>query len=84
MELAQYLLSLAEKHDKLAQIFIMDLVSQDALDGYKIDAWVNTACPRVAIEDYLMFKKPILTPQEFEIVLGERQWKDYEMDEIKS
>jgi len=84
MELAQYLLRLAEKHDKLAQIFIMDLVSQDALDGYKIDAWVNTACPRVAIEDYLMFKKPILTPQEFEIVLGEREWKNYEMDEIKS
>ena len=84
MELAQHLLKLAEKHDKVAQIFIMDLVSQDALDGYRVDAWVNTACPRVAIEDYLMFKKPILTPQEFEIVVGERQWKDYEMDEIKS
>ena len=84
LELAKYLQSLAEKHCRTGQIFIMDLVNQDALDGYRIDAWVNTACPRVAIEDYLTFKRPILTPQEFEIVLGEREWKDYEMDEIRA
>ena len=84
MELARYLARLAEKHGKKSQIFIMDNISQESLEGYKVDAWVNTACPRVAIEDYLMFKKPILTPQELEIVLGEREWEEYELDEIRT
>jgi len=75
---------LAEKHGRAAEIFLMDLVSPDLLEGYRVDAWVNTACPRIAIEDYLLYKKPILTPPEFEIVLGERPWDDYEFDEIRA
>ena len=45
---------------------------------------MNTACPRIAIEDYLTYKQPILTPQEFEIVLGERPWSEYAFDEIRA
>jgi len=83
MELARRLAEIAKKHGKEAHILVMDNVNQDSLEGYRVDAWVNTACPRIAIEDYLLFKKPMLTPQEFEIVLGERNWKDYELDEIR-
>ena len=84
MEMAADLKRLAEKHGRAAEIFLMDLVSPDFLEGYRVDAWVNTACPRIAIEDYLQYKKPILTPPEFEIVLGERNWKDYQFDEIRA
>ena len=62
----------------------MDLVSPELLMGYRVDAWVNTACPRIAIEDILQYKQPVLTPQEFEVVLGERDWKDYVFDEIRA
>src|SRR3989442_5448226 len=62
----------------------MDLVAPDLLQGYRVDAWVNTACPRIAIEDILQYKQPMLTPQEFEIVLGERTWDDYVFDEIRA
>ena len=67
-----------------ASLFLMDLVSPEHLAGYRVDAWVNTACPRIAIEDILQYKLPILTPQEFEIVLGVREWKDYAFDEIRA
>ncbi len=84
MEMATDLKALAEKHDLQANIFLLDLVSPDFLEGYRVDAWVNTACPRIAIEDVLQYKKPLLTPQEFEIVLGERKWEDYAFDEIRA
>ncbi len=84
MDLATQLKALAEKHDRQANIFLMDLVSPEFLEGYRVDAWVNTACPRIAIEDILRYKQPILTPPEFEIVLGERAWGDYAFDEIRA
>ncbi len=84
MEMARDLKALAEKHGLQANVFLMDLVSPDFLAGYRVDAWVNTACPRIAIEDVLQYKQPLLTPQEFEIVLGERKWEDYVFDEIRA
>jgi 2-(3-amino-3-carboxypropyl)histidine synthase len=84
MEMARDLKALAEKHGREASIFLMDLVSPEFLEGYRVDAWVNTACPRIAIEDVLQYKQPILTPPEFEIVLGERKAADYVFDEIRA
>ena len=43
MEMAGDLKRLAEKHARMAEIFLMDLVSPDFLEGYRVDAWVNTA-----------------------------------------
>jgi 2-(3-amino-3-carboxypropyl)histidine synthase len=54
------------------------------LDGYRdIDCFVSTACPRIAIDDYLQYKIPIITPLELDILLGIRQWEDYQFDEIE-
>ena len=52
------------------------------LKTFKIDAYVSCACPRIAIDDYAMFDAPILTPQEFRIVLGEAKWDDFRFDEF--
>jgi len=84
MDLARDLKALAERHGRQASLFLMDLISPEHLEGYRVDAWVNTACPRIAIEDVLQYKQPILTPQEFEIALGERRWEDYAFDEIRA
>jgi diphthamide biosynthesis enzyme Dph1/Dph2-like protein len=40
-----------------------------------VDAFVNTACPRL-VEDFTHFKKPVLSIKEFEVVLGEMRWED--------
>ena len=60
----------------------MDYVSPDLLLPYNLDAFVMTACPRIAIDDSAMYKKPVLTPNELEIVLGIKEWDEYQMDEI--
>ncbi|MBI4362554.1 MAG: diphthamide biosynthesis enzyme Dph2 [Euryarchaeota archaeon] len=66
-----------------ASIIAMDEVSPLKLANFhKVQAWVNTACPRLALDDGPRWEKPMLTPQEFEIVLGERTWENYEFDEM--
>jgi 2-(3-amino-3-carboxypropyl)histidine synthase len=81
-ELANRLARIAKKHEKQAHLIMMDLVTPDQLLAFKVDAYVNTACPRITIDDAERFHVPILTPQEFEIVMGERKWDDLKMDEI--
>ncbi|WMW22151.1 diphthamide biosynthesis enzyme Dph2 [Methanolobus mangrovi] len=82
MALAEELKSMAKEHGKDAYIFTMDLVTPDQLLQFKVDAFVNTACPRLAIDEVGRFHSPMLTPMEFEIVLGEKQWEDLVFDEI--
>ena len=82
MQLAQELKDLAVRHGMSAFIFIMDLVTPDQLLQFRVDAFVNTACPRLAVDEVGRFSAPMLTPQEFEIVLGERSWEALVFDEI--
>ncbi|MCX9011177.1 MAG: diphthamide biosynthesis enzyme Dph2 [Candidatus Methanoperedens sp.] len=83
MELAMRLKGLAGKHGKEAYIILMDLVTPEQLLAFSAEAYVNTACPRIAIDDAGRFHVPVLTPQEFEVALGEREWEDMGMDEIQ-
>jgi 2-(3-amino-3-carboxypropyl)histidine synthase len=80
--LARRLLEIANKHDISAKIIMMDLVTPEQLLGFKADAYVNTACPRITVDDSERFHVPVLAPSEFEIVLGEKKWETLEMDEI--
>lgn len=82
MELASSLKELAKKHGKESHLILIDLVTPDQLLQFKVDAFVNTACPRLAIDEVGRFPAPMLTPQEFEIVLGEREWEKLVLDEI--
>ncbi|MFO7618398.1 MAG: diphthamide biosynthesis enzyme Dph2 [Thermoplasmata archaeon] len=60
----------------------MDQVTPAKLENMGLDAWVSTACPRLAIDEYRAFPVPILTPPEAEILLGKRLWAQYIFDEI--
>jgi 2-(3-amino-3-carboxypropyl)histidine synthase len=82
MKLASSLKALAKKHGKEAYLIFIDLVTPDQLLQFKVDSFVNTACPRLAIDEVGRFPSPMLTPQEFEIVLGEREWENLVLDEI--
>ncbi len=65
-------------------ILLLDDVSPEKLLPYMdLDAFVMTACPRIAIDDSNRYKKPLLTPQELEIAIGRREWDNYEIDEIE-
>jgi 2-(3-amino-3-carboxypropyl)histidine synthase len=84
LELAKNLKNLINKEGKEAFIILIDNISPNLLLPYMdLDAFVITACPRVAIDDANMYKKPLLTPKELEIVLDIRKWEDYKIDEIE-
>ena len=41
-----------------------------------VDVFVNTACPRVSIDDVGRFNKPIITEKECMVALGKLDWMD--------
>ncbi|MDR0887835.1 MAG: diphthamide biosynthesis enzyme Dph2 [Candidatus Methanoplasma sp.] len=61
---------------------VADEITPDSLLPYRVDAYVNTACPRIAMDDSARYSKPMLTIPETEIVLGLREWEDYKFDSI--
>ena len=77
-ELAERLAALNEN----AVIILIREISEMQLRNLGFDAYVNTACPRLALDDQSRFPVPVLSPAEFEIVLGKRSWDDYVIDEI--
>ena len=64
-----------EKHNKKGYLLALEHISPDLIDFYPVDAFVNTACPRIAIDDSVRYRKPLLTPFELEVSLGEKQWE---------
>ena len=62
---------------------VIEEITPNALIAYRVDAYVSTACPRLAMDDSVRYDKPMLTPPEAEIAIGVRKWNDYEFDEIR-
>jgi len=83
IKLAHELRQMLQSTGRKSLFITMDEFSPVSLQGFSdIDCYVSTACPRIAIDDYLQYKKPIITPVELEIVLGRREWETYVFDEI--
>jgi 2-(3-amino-3-carboxypropyl)histidine synthase len=83
IKLANGIKELLDSFNKKSLIITLDQFSPISLQGFgDIDCFVSTACPRIAIDDYLQYKIPILTPVELEIVLGKRKWEEYMFDQI--
>jgi 2-(3-amino-3-carboxypropyl)histidine synthase len=83
MALAKEIKKTLEDAGMEAYIILADNINPDILLPYlELEAFVVSACPRIAIDDSQMYKKPLLTPQELEIVLDKRQWENYQLDEI--
>lgn len=80
---ARLLKDKAADHGLDAQILVLDTVSPELLSQYRrLDAFVNLACPRIATDDYHRYDKPLLTPIEFDILIGEREWSEWRFDEL--
>ena len=80
---ADRMVELIRSHGKRAFKAIMEEVTPMSLMAYRVDAYVNTACPRIAMDDSARYDRPMLTIPELEIALGEREWGDYEFDQIR-
>jgi 2-(3-amino-3-carboxypropyl)histidine synthase len=65
-----------EKNGKVAFLFAVREVLPEALMEFPtVDAYVNTACPRISLEAASKFSKPVLTVNEFRVVSGEFSWE---------
>jgi 2-(3-amino-3-carboxypropyl)histidine synthase len=80
---ALYVKKLLDSSNKTNYFIAIENFSDYILNSINyIDCFISTSCPRIAIDDYVLYKKPIITPIELEIVLNKRDWNDYEFDQI--
>jgi len=71
---------LAEKlgdREKIAFLIYLDETRADKLNNFtEPEAFIDTACPRIAIDGIPGVERPILTTQEARILLNERTWEE--------
>jgi 2-(3-amino-3-carboxypropyl)histidine synthase len=82
LELAKSLDELLTEKGRKSVMMLLDYVTPENLLGLEVGAFVSTACPRIAVDDQERYDKPILTPTELRILLGDEEWDDYSLDEI--
>ncbi len=82
MELARRIKKLGEEKGLEMFLVYLDNIEPDRLLNLGAEAAVSTACPRVALDDAAKYRIPILTPPEFEVLVGEKRWEEYEFDEM--
>ncbi len=55
---------------------VREILPEVLMEFPTIDAYVNTACPRISLDDASKFEKPVLTANEFKVVTGESTWEN--------
>ncbi len=66
-------------NDKKAKIYVMDFISEEKLLGIKVGAYISTACPRLSIDDFASYKKPMINAFEVKYLLSE-SYDDYKLE----
>jgi len=75
-QIALSILKQIEGAGKKAVILYADeILPQKLLDFTDIDVFVDTACPRLALDDPERFPKPIITRDEIMVAIGAWTWE---------
>lgn len=61
---------------KEVDLLTVDELNADQLDNLPYEGYVNTACPRLSIEDQMKFRTPLLLPSEALIACGKLKWEN--------
>jgi 2-(3-amino-3-carboxypropyl)histidine synthase len=65
-----------EKAGKKTTLLALHEITPDTLMEFPtLSAYVNTACPRLSLDDATKFQKPVLTPNEALVVAGQLTWE---------
>jgi len=69
MKIAEDVFKVLRRNGKNVFLFCLNEITPENLENFpEIDVYVNTACPRVGLDDYDRFSKPIILPKEvFEV-----------------
>jgi 2-(3-amino-3-carboxypropyl)histidine synthase len=77
LETALQVKEAVEKSNRTALLLATREVTPETLLEFPaIDAYVNTACPRISLEAPAKFSKPVITVNEFKVVVGEESWEN--------
>jgi 2-(3-amino-3-carboxypropyl)histidine synthase len=77
LETALRIKEAVEKTGKTAFLLAIGEAAPEALLEFPtIEAYINTACPRISLEAPSKFSKPVLTVNEFLVVSGEISWEN--------
>ncbi len=71
-EIAERIAEEVRERGLFASKIIMDNISPEALDYLGFEAYVITACPRIVMDDWKNYRKPILLPDEVHDLLETR------------
>jgi len=61
---------------KATLLALREVTSSALMQFPGIDAFVNTACPRLSLDDAQSFRKPLLYLNEVLVMLGEMKWEE--------
>jgi 2-(3-amino-3-carboxypropyl)histidine synthase len=81
MSLAKRLLSSVIDSGREGHIVVLNEISPDTLLNLGFDAYISTACPRIALDDSNSYAVALGTPIELMIALSKVKWEDYRIDE---
>ena len=74
---AKYLVEKLKKQNKnIISISMDELNPEKIMNFYNIDVFIELACPRIALDDFAKYPKPILTFKEALVAIGEKSWKE--------
>jgi 2-(3-amino-3-carboxypropyl)histidine synthase len=66
-----------EEQGKTVNLLALKEITPEALMEFpSVDAFINTACPRVSLDDAARFMKPVLTINEALVVIGRLSWEE--------
>jgi 2-(3-amino-3-carboxypropyl)histidine synthase len=74
LKIAKKLKEIIEKSNKKSSLITINEIENIHLEEMNFDAYINTCCPRVSIDDQSMFKKPLLLPSEVLIAMNYLEW----------
>jgi 2-(3-amino-3-carboxypropyl)histidine synthase len=66
-----------EENGKVAYLFVVKEITPETLMEFPtVEAYVNTACPRVSLDEASKFPKPVLMVNEALVVVGKLSWEE--------
>jgi 2-(3-amino-3-carboxypropyl)histidine synthase len=78
LRLARKLKTLLEENGKSCVLIASSELIPESIESFTdLDGIVETACPRVAIDDRSRYHKPVVNPDEALIAIGKRSWEEY-------
>lgn len=66
-----------KKLRKKVYLISMENITQEQLSYFlNIEAFIQTACPRLSIDDIFAFEKPVLNMEQFLILIGKKKFEE--------